>query len=133
MGVCLTGAVLLAVGMILWKQYRVFASPSMIAFTGTVTTAAIYATVYAVRRPRSGPASAVAKAVLSGAVVFGLGNFLWIAALGYSSAPVVSAVHSTSTLIIAVLAYIFLRERWTRGQAAAAIGICAGVILLFFG
>ncbi len=132
MVVCLAGAVLLAVGMILWKEYRAFASPSMIAFTGTATTGVIYGVVYAIRRPPSGPPSAVGKAVLSGAIVFGLGNFLWIAALGYSSAPVVSAVHSTSTLIIAVLAYLFLRERWTRGQAVAAITICAGVVLLFF-
>ena len=133
MGACLVGAVLLAIGVLLWKHYRAFASPSMIAFTGTFVTAVIYAIAYAIRRPPSGTPSAVIKAVTSGALVFGLGNFLWITALGYSSSPVVCAVHSTSTLIIAVLAYLFLRERWTRGQAAAAITICAGVILLFFG
>jgi drug/metabolite transporter (DMT)-like permease len=130
---CLASALLLATGVIVWKLLRSFATPAMIAFTGCVTTEVLFLIGYAIRRPRSGPLPALIKAVISGALVFGVGNFCWIAALGYSSSPVVSAVHSTSTLIIAVLAYIFLRERWTRGQAAAAISICAGVILLFFG
>jgi drug/metabolite transporter (DMT)-like permease len=133
MAACLVGALLLAIGVILWKHYRSFATPSMIAFSGTAATAVIYLIIYAVARPPSGPRPAVLKAIASGALVFGLGNFLWITALGYSSSPVVSAVHSTSTLIIAVLAYVFLRERWTRAQAAAAVTICAGVVMLFFG
>ena len=57
---------------------------------------------------------------------------LVITALQHAPTAVVSAIHSTSALLIAALAFVFLGERWTRWQAMAALIIVAGLVMLFF-
>jgi len=128
--VCLVAALCLSVGKVLWKVMEGFATPSMIAFASTLTCATLFNIAYAIARPPSGKAPVLARAVISGVLVFAGGNFLTMTAMKYAPLAVVSTIHSTSILIIAALAYVFLKERWTRSQTLAAVTICAGVALL---
>ncbi len=130
--VCLIGAFCFAVGKILWKKMGAVASPAIITFAGTMTCAVIFNIAYAVDRPETGPVKDQLIAIISGILVFVGGNMLVITALQHAPTAVVSAIHSTSALLIAALAFVFLGERWTRWQAMAALIIVAGLVMLFF-
>ena len=132
----LMGACLMATATVVWKVIGQRASPAVICLFGvTVTTVAVtLANVNRLRRLHWGDASTLVRTALSGALVFAVANQLSLTAMNvYGLTPaVVFSLVSSSVLWIGVLAFLFLREKWSLSQAVAAFTIFAGIVVLGF-
>lgn len=125
-------AVIMAASTIVWKVLGERTNARIICFLGTAAATAPLA-IWGLARFRSiqwGPLRTNVKSALSGILVFAVANVLSITAMKDLSPGVVYSIVSSSVLWVGILAYFLLKEKWTRLQAASAIVLFIGLVVL---
>ena len=125
-------AVIMAASTNVWKVLGEKTNSRIICFLG-IAAATAPLVIWGLARFRNiqwGSVGTNVKSALSGILVFAVANVLSIAAMKELSPGVVYSVVSSSVLWVGILAFFMLKERWTRLQAASALVLFAGLVIL---